>query len=50
MTGRCTHPIMLHRTVYGSLERFMGILLEHMNGNLPVWLAPVQVRCDRVQG
>lgn len=37
-------PIMLHRTVYGSLERFIGILLEHTNGRLPVWLAPVQVR------
>jgi threonyl-tRNA synthetase len=37
-------PVMLHRTVYGSLERFIGILLEHLNGNLPVWLAPAQVR------
>ncbi len=35
---------MLHRTVYGSLERFIGILIEHYNGRLPVWLAPVQVR------
>ena len=42
--GREHAPIMLHRTVYGSLERFMGILLEHLNGNLPTWLAPVQVR------
>ena len=42
--GREHSPIMLHRTVYGSLERFMGILLEHLNGNLPTWLAPVQVR------
>jgi threonyl-tRNA synthetase len=42
--GRMHRPIMLHRTVYGSLERFMGILLEHLNGNLPVWLAPVQLR------
>jgi threonyl-tRNA synthetase len=42
--GKLHAPIMLHRTVYGSLERFMGILLEHVNGNLPVWLAPVQVR------
>ncbi|MFH1248611.1 MAG: threonine--tRNA ligase [archaeon] len=40
-----THrPVMLHRVVYGSLERFIGILLEHTNGNLPVWLAPIQVR------
>jgi len=37
-------PIMLHRVVYGSLERFVGILLEHYKGKLPVWLAPVQVR------
>jgi len=37
-------PIMIHRTVYGSLERFMGILLEHYRGRLPTWLAPVQVR------
>jgi len=37
-------PVMLHRTVFGSLERFIGILLEHLNGNLPLWLAPVQVR------
>ncbi len=37
-------PIMLHRTIYGSLERFIGILLEHTNGRLPTWLAPVQVR------
>jgi len=37
-------PIMLHRVIYGSLERFIGILLEHTNGRLPTWLAPVQVR------
>ena len=37
-------PIMLHRVVYGSLERFIGILLEHTNGRLPTWLAPIQVR------
>lgn len=37
-------PIMLHRTVFGSLERFIGILLEHLNGNLPCWLSPIQVR------
>ena len=36
-------PVMLHRTVYGSLERFIGVLLEHLNGNLPVWLSPIQV-------
>jgi len=36
-------PVMVHRTIYGSLERFIGILLEHLNGNLPVWLSPIQV-------
>ncbi len=37
-------PIMIHRAIYGSLERFLGILLEHYRGRLPTWLAPVQVR------
>ncbi len=37
-------PIMIHRTIYGSLERFIGTLIEHTNGRLPTWLAPVQVR------
>lgn len=37
-------PVMLHRVVFGSLERFIGVLLEHLNGVLPVWLSPVQVR------
>lgn len=37
-------PVMLHRTVLGALERFIGILLEHTNGSLPVWLSPIQVR------
>jgi len=37
-------PVMLHRVVYGSLERFIGILLEHTNGKLPLWLAPKQIR------
>ncbi len=36
-------PVMLHRAIFGSLERFIGILLEHYAGNLPLWLAPVQV-------
>ena len=35
---------MLHRAIYGSLERFMGILIEHYNGRFPAWLAPTQVR------
>jgi threonyl-tRNA synthetase len=37
-------PVMLHRVIYGSLERFIGVLLEHTNGRLPTWLAPEQVR------
>ena len=37
-------PIMIHRAIYGSLERFIGILLEHYNGRFPLWLAPIQVR------
>lgn len=36
-------PVMLHRTIYGSMERFMGILIEHFAGKFPVWLSPVQV-------
>ena len=37
-------PVMLHRAMFGSLERFMAILIEHHAGNLPLWLAPVQVK------
>jgi threonyl-tRNA synthetase len=37
-------PIMLHRVLFGSLERFIGILIEHTKGRFPTWLAPVQVR------
>ncbi len=36
------HPVMLHRAIVGSMERFIGILIEHHAGNLPPWLAPVQ--------
>lgn len=36
-------PVMVHRTIYGSIERFMGILIEHYAGKFPLWLAPVQV-------
>ena len=38
------HPVMLHRAVLGSLERFIGILIEHYAGAFPLWLAPEQVR------
>lgn len=41
--GTKHQPIMLHRTIYGSLERFIGILIEHFAGNFPIWLAPTQV-------
>jgi threonyl-tRNA synthetase len=41
-SGRA-HPVMLHRAIVGSLERFIGMLVEHHAGALPVWLAPVQV-------
>lgn len=37
-------PVMLHRAIYGSFERFFGILLEHFKGRLPFWLSPVQVK------
>jgi len=36
-------PVMLHRAILGSLERFIGILIEHYAGALPLWLSPVQV-------
>ena len=42
--GKKHHPVMLHRAVLGSLERFIGILIEHYAGAFPVWLAPEQVR------
>jgi len=37
-------PVMLHRVIYGAIDRFIGILLEHTNGALPTWLSPIQVR------
>lgn len=41
--GSKNPPVMLHRAMLGSMERFIGILLEHYSGNLPLWLAPIQV-------
>ncbi len=41
-TGEKVMPVMLHRAMFGSLERFTGILIEHHAGRLPLWLAPVQ--------
>ena len=40
--GKKQIPIMLHRVIYGSIERFMGILIEHFAGHFPLWLSPVQ--------
>lgn len=42
--GEKHRPIMIHRVVYGSIERFMGILIEHYAGKFPTWLSPVQVK------
>ena len=42
--GEKHRPIMIHRVIYGSLDRFMGILIEHFAGAFPLWLAPEQVR------
>ncbi|CAI28384.1 Threonyl-tRNA synthetase [Ehrlichia ruminantium str. Gardel] len=41
--GKKHHPIMLHRAILGTIERFIGILIEHHSGKLPIWLAPVQL-------
>jgi len=42
--GTKERPVMIHRAIYGSFERFLGILLEHYKGKLPFWLAPLQIR------
>ncbi|MFH1210787.1 MAG: threonine--tRNA ligase [archaeon] len=42
--GKKHRPVMIHRTILGSIERFIAILLEHYAGKLPLWLAPMQVR------
>ncbi|MDO9083902.1 MAG: threonine--tRNA ligase, partial [Humidesulfovibrio sp.] len=42
--GNCHRPVMLHRVILGSIERFMGVLIEHFSGAFPVWLAPIQAR------
>ena len=41
--GSKQRPVLIHRALFGSLERFLGILIEHYNGKLPFWLAPTQV-------
>src|SRR5690606_23453329 len=42
--GKEHRPVMIHRAIMGTLERFIGILTEHFAGNFPLWMAPVQVR------
>jgi threonyl-tRNA synthetase len=42
--GKYKRPITLHRVVYGAVERFIGIITEHLNGKFPLWLSPVQVK------
>jgi threonyl-tRNA synthetase len=41
--GELKRPILVHRAIFGSLERFVGGLIEHFSGNFPVWCAPTQV-------
>lgn len=41
--GQKERPVVIHRAISGSLERFMGVMIEHFGGNFPLWLAPVQV-------
>ncbi|MBA3603221.1 MAG: threonine--tRNA ligase [Parachlamydiaceae bacterium] len=42
--GSRKRPVMIHRAIFGSIERFFGILIEHFSGKFPLWLSPVQVR------
>lgn len=52
--GKKHRPVMLHRTIFGSLERFIGILIEHFAGKFPLWISPIQVKvltvADRFEG
>jgi len=41
--GKRRQPLIVHRALYGSVERFVGVLIEHYAGAFPVWLSPVQV-------
>jgi len=43
-SGEKKRPIMLHRAIFGSIERFIGVIIEHFGGAFPTWLAPVQVK------
>ena len=42
--GNKHRPIMIHRVIFGSIERFIGILIEHFAGKFPLWLSPVQIK------
>jgi len=42
--GKAKRPIMLHRVIYGAVERFIGIVTEHFNGKFPLWMNPVQIK------
>lgn len=42
--GKKERPVIVHRAVYGSIERFFGVLLEHHRGNLPFWISPTQIK------
>ena len=48
--GEKHRPVMVHRTVFGSIERFIGIITEHFAGAFPLWLAPVQARVMTITG
>ncbi len=43
-SGKKERPVIIHRAIYGSLERFFAVLVEHFKGNLPFWLAPIQTK------
>ncbi|MNC47639.1 Threonine--tRNA ligase 2 [compost metagenome] len=48
--GQKHRPVVIHRAVYGSIDRFIGILTEHFSGAFPVWLSPVQAKLLPVSG
>jgi threonyl-tRNA synthetase len=48
--GEKERPVVIHRAISGSLERFMGVMIEHFGGNFPLWLSPEQVRVVPVSG
>jgi threonyl-tRNA synthetase len=43
-SGKKCRPVIIHRTVYGGIERFLGILIEHFKGEFPLWLSPIQIK------